>query len=211
VARCFRERERAIYALALFCGFVAFCAYLKWQPFFARLWLPLFVTGAPLAAFFAPRRWMLQLAVVALLLNSAKPALLENWVRPLKGQRSVLRVSRDTQYFADMSQWNVNSSYLQTVDILARLRCETIGIDMTDLEIEYPLQALLRERKPGIAFLHTGVPNVSSRYRQPVAAVPCAVACLNCAGDEARLRLYGDFPVRIPAGRFIVFAREGLR
>ena len=93
-----------------------------------------------------------------------------------------------------MSQWNVNRSYLKTVDVLARLNCDTIGIDMTDLEIEYPLQALLREKKPRTVFIHTGVSNVSSRYRQPVDATPCTVACLNCAGDAKRIELYRGYP-----------------
>jgi hypothetical protein len=211
-----RDRERAVYALALVVAFMAFCAYLKWQPFLARLLLPLFVLGAPLTGIIgelgapaAPtiRPLLIQIAVCLFLLNNARPAVLENWVRPLKGPASVLRMPREAQYFADMSQWNNQTSYTTTADLLAKSTCGVIGIDITNLQLEYPLQALLRERKPGALFFHTGVQNLSIRYAQPIDAAPCAVVCLDCAGDTKRLALYGDFPNSVPVDKFVIFLR----
>jgi hypothetical protein len=216
-----RERDRPWYALALFCAFAAFCAYLKWQPFMARLWLPLFVLSAPLAGVIgeigrqAPgpaRRWLAQLIQVSIclfLLSNARLPLIENWVRPLKGPRSVLHTDRNAQYFADMSQWNNQSSYWKTVDLLAGSHCGVVGIDIANLQLEYPLQALLRERQPAIRFVHTGVHNVSAGYAEPAAAPPCAVACLDCAGDVNRLGLYADYPAAVTAGRFVILLRSG--
>jgi hypothetical protein len=199
------ERERALYALALLIAFVAFCTYLKWQPFMTRLLLPLFVLAAPLVA--SIRTWLIQVALCLFLFSNARLPLIENWVRPLIGPRSVFRVPRDVQYFADMNQWNNQASYWKTVDLLANSHCDTVGIDITNLQLEYPLQALLREREPNARFLHTGVQNVSSRYPQPVNAKPCAVVCLDCAADPTRLQLYADLPGRVDIDRFVVFMR----
>jgi hypothetical protein len=127
----------------------------------------------------------------------------------LKGLRSVLHVSRDTQYFADMTQWDNRESYVKTVDLLARSRCNTVGIDITDFQLEYPLQALLRERNPGVEFVHSGVANASRGYAPSVAAAPCAIVCLECAGDGKRLGLYTDFGVRVGMDRFVVLFRGG--
>jgi len=204
-----REWERPLYVFSLLCAFLAFCAYLKWQPFQARLLLPLLVLSAPLTG--AIGRWPVQLAVCLFLLSNARLPLIENWVRPLRGPHSVLRTSRNAQYFADMGQWNNQASYWKTVDLLARSKCETVGIDIANLQLEYPLQALLRERMPATRFIHTGVRNVSARYPQPIAASPCAVACLDCAGDSNRLRLYADFPVSVPIDKFVIFLRETAR
>jgi 4-amino-4-deoxy-L-arabinose transferase-like glycosyltransferase len=211
-----RDRERALYGLAFAGAFVVFCAYLKWQPFLGRLLLPLFVLGAPLTSIIGEmsgvakssiRPLLMQIVVCLFLLNNAKPAVLENWVRPLKGPRSVLHTPRDVQYFADMNQWNNQASYLRTVDLLAKSNCETIGIDIANLQIEYPLQALLRERKPGALFIHTGVQNVSARYAQPIDVAPCAIVCLDCAGDAQRLAFYRNFPNSVTVDKFVIFLR----
>jgi hypothetical protein len=208
--RAFRRRDFlcALYALGLACAFIAFCSYLKWQPFFARLLLPLFVLGAPLAGVIVGRsRVWIQIVLCVFLLSNARSAVLENWVRPLKGPRSVFHVPRDMQYFADMTQWNNRASYLKTVDLLARSNCNTIGIDITNLQLEYPVQALLRERHPNVAFAHSGVANASSRYAPSIAAAPCAVVCLDCAGDGKRLALYPEFGVNIGIDKFVVLFR----
>ena len=205
-----RDRRRAGYALALVCGFVAFCAYLKWAPFVARYQLPLFVLGAPLACVVEEIGWQwlrplwIQLAVCVFLLSGARLPALENWVRPLRGPRSVLHVSRDSQYFSDMVQWNDRADYLAAVGALQGSSCRTIGIDIHNLQLEYPLQALVREARPDAQFVHAGVDNVSRRYAPPVAAAPCAIACLDCLGDDARLNLYRSFPTRVAAGKFVV-------
>lgn len=210
-ARTRRDSQWALYAASLALGFVAYCAYLKWQPFSARLFLPLFVLAAPLAAFAVEKTkpalpWM-SLALCFFFVNNARPALFENWTRPLKGPHSVLNTPRDEQYFADMGQWGNRESYLRALEILAGSRCDLVGIDINNLQLEYPLQALLRERRPGVKFVHTGVANVSQRYAPPVAGRPCAVVCLDCAGDEKRLGLYGDYGTGVPVGKFVVFKR----
>ena len=214
-----RERERPLYVLALFCAFIAFCAYLKWQPFMARLFLPLLVLSAPLAGVIGDlggltsgpvrRRLglLVQLTICLLLLSNARLPLIENWVRPLKGHGSVLHTPRSVQYFADMTQWNNQASYWRAVDLLAGSTCGVVGIDIANLTLEYPLQALLRERKPKIRFIHTGVENVSARYPQPIDARPCAIACLDCVGDLKRLRLYSDFQTAVHIDRFAIFLR----
>jgi len=205
-----RDRRRAAYALTLVCGFVAFCAYLKWAPFVARYQLPLFVLGAPLAAVMEEFGWLwlrpvcIQLAVCLFLLSGARLPALENWVRPLRGPRSVLRVSRNDQYFADMTFWNNRASYFAAAGALAGSGCKTIGIDIHNLQLEYPLQALVREAVTDSQFVHTGVANVSRRYPPSVAAAPCAIACLDCLGDDARLNLYRAFRARVTAGKFVV-------
>jgi hypothetical protein len=212
-AGCFlvvrRDRQRSLYAAALLLGFIAFCGYLKWQPYFSRMLLPLFVMASPLVAIVEQirTRWAIQAAFCLLLLNNARPALLENWVRPLKGPRSVFRVPRDAQYFSDLTQWHDEAAFRETVEIIRRSRCETAGIDIARLQIEYPIMALLRDIDPKVRFLHTGVTNASSRYAPPTPENPCAVVCLDCAGDELRLNNYRQFTKTDLAGSFVVFTR----
>ena len=174
-----RDRLLALYAASLIFAFVVFCAYLKWQPFMSRLFLPLFVLGAPLVSIVQPL-W-LQIALCVLLMDGARAPALQNWVRPLRGPRSVFSVPRDEQYFSDMVQWKEDwPAYWAATAEVAKSNCDVIGIDSTRFQLEYPLEALLRERRPGVLFVHAGVSNASARYKQPVSGAPCAVVCLHC-------------------------------
>lgn len=202
-----RGMAEIAYGAALLCAFIAFCGYLKWQAFFGRLLLPLFVLGAPLVRSFG--NVVVSLLVCLFLLDNARHPVFDNWVRPLRGPASVFLKSRDDQYFSDMTQWNNQASYVRTVDLLARTNCDTVGVDINNLQLEYPLQALLRERRPGTRFFHSGVKNVSTRYSQPVTGPPCAVVCLDCAGDEARLASYRSFGRPAVIDRFVVFLPAG--
>lgn len=201
--------RRALYGISIAIAFIAFCAYLKWQPFMARLLLPLFVLASPLAGTLDefPLPVIFELALCLLLLDSARLPALENWVRPLRGPQSVLHTDRNRQYFADMTQWSNSASYYDTARRLSATRCGVIGIDITRFQLEYPLQALLREQDPNVLFVHTGVNNVSGKYAPPISGEPCAVVCLECANSPAQLSLYRDYRKSATAGNFVIFTR----
>jgi len=201
------SRPWTLYAAALLLAALLFCFYLKWQPYLARLELPLFVLASPLAAYFLERLRPALLAVLicAFLVNNARPALFENWTRPLKGPNSLWVTSREGNYFSDMVQWNKGASYLPAVELTARSGCETVGIDISQNPLEYPFQALLRERNPDVRFVHTGVENASVRYAPQDPPRPCAVLCLDCAGIQKKIALYASLGPPIEIGRFLLF------
>jgi 4-amino-4-deoxy-L-arabinose transferase-like glycosyltransferase len=200
-----KRHPAAALPLASAVAFTLFCSYLKWQPFQARLLLPLFVLTAPATgvALEMLRYGVLQLAICLFLLSGARLPLLQNWVRPLTGPNSVFRTSRQDQYFADLTFWGNKQSYLDAVEAVKRSVCKTIGIDGTQNEIEYPLQALLLRSDPQYRFLHTSVQNASLKYARGDGQ-PCVVVCLDCAGNQDKLRMYGADPV-LTSGRFLVF------
>ena len=112
-------------------------------------------------------RW-LALVLVLFLISGARLPLLENWTRPLQGANSLWTSRHDDDYFRDMGQWNNRASYLDAVDRVARSGCERVGIDISENQLEYPFQALLRERRPGVRFLHA-----------EAGGAPCAMLCLD--------------------------------
>ena len=205
-----RNRQWTLYVAALVAAFLLFCLYLKWQPFLARLELPLFVLGAPLAALLVEKlRYPAAAVILALFLaNNARPVLFENWTRPLKGPHSLLATARDDNYFSDMGQWNNRASYLESVDRTARSGCTEIGLDISENQLEYPFQALLRERNPRVRFVHTGVANASARYADTGTPPPCAVLCPDCIANQRKIALYRDIGPPIEIGRFLLFLKQ---
>jgi hypothetical protein len=209
-----RRRDYAwlLYAAALGGAFLCFCWYLRWQPYSARLLLPLFVAAMPLAAAAAGRVLPLwALALVSLFfLDAARLPVLQNWTRPLRGPRNLFTIPRDAAYFSDVpSPADAERSYRQAVDRVARSGCETIGIDIGENQLEYPFQALLRERDPRVRFQHTGVAGATLRYALPSPPAPCAVFCLECAGQPRKLTLYSPIGPPAQMGRAILFLRPG--
>ena len=205
-----RNRQWTRYAAALLAAFLFFCLYLKWQPFLARLELPLFVLGAPLAAFLVETLRYPAVAVIlaVFLVNNARPALFENWTRPLKGPHSLWATTRDANYFSDMGQWNNRASYLESVDRTARSGCTEVGLDISQNQLEYPFQALLRERQPKAHFVHTGVANASARYAAAGTPPPCAVLCPDCIANQQKIALYRELGPPIEIGRFLLFLKK---
>jgi hypothetical protein len=203
-AACTRRRAWWLYAGGVVCGFLLFSFYLKWQPFEVRLELPLLVLAAPVtAALLDAIPLALAVAVGLFLVGGARLPLLENWTRPLRGPRSVFALSRDERYFADMSQWGNQASYVTAVDLVARSGCLRVGIDNSQNQVEYPFQALLREREPEVRFVHVGVETASKKYG--AAEKVCAVFCPDCAGVEEKAERYSGVGERVTVGKFWVF------
>lgn len=195
VAALFAGGRWRWYSAGLFAALLAFCFYLKWQPFLARLELPLFVMAAPLAAtlFERVRYPVVQALLCLFLLNNARPYLFENWTRPLTGPSSLLSISRDQAYFNDMTQWNNRDSYLRAVELAAGTDCARIGVDITRNQVEYPFLALLRQRKQDAVIFHAGADKA------------CAVLCLDCAGLPDKIAAYSGIGRPISIGQFLLF------
>ncbi len=174
-----------LYAGGLVIGFVLFCAFLKWQPFMARMFLPLLVLSSPVAGVALERvRWeAMQILVCLFLMSNARLPLLENWVRPLRGPNNIFRAGRNDQYFADLKQFDNRPEIEAAAAAAGASGCSNIGIDTNKFQVEYPLIALVRQRNPQAHFLHVRVNNPSSKFAAAGAPAPCAVVCLGC-GDR---------------------------
>jgi len=203
-----REMRWLAYSSGPVAGFIAFCFYLKWQPYFSRLELPLFVIAAPLAAFAIAslRPAVLQVALCAILISNARLALTQNWTRPLTGPNPLGSRPRVMNYFNDLAQFNNTASYFKAVERIAASNCTLIGIDTNQNHLEYPLEVLLLQRNARTRFMHVGVDNASAKYASK--GEPCAVVCPDCAGIERKVSQYSTIGEPETLGRFLVFIRH---
>src|ERR1035441_4610035 len=83
-----------------------------------------------------------------------------------------------------------------------------VGLDFSGDDAEYPFQALLRARSPGVRFLHTGVENPSARYYPAGVPEPCAVLCMHCRGNQAKIARYERVGKPIVLERSLLFLKQ---
>jgi hypothetical protein len=197
-----RRRLPLLWTVSLVAGWLLVSGTLKYQPFFSRAFLPLFVLAAPLAGLAAERLRpaILQAALCLLLIDGARHPLFDNWTRPLGGPASILNTPRAANYFRDMGQFGVGEAeYRRAAELASAGDCRTIGVDNDRFHLEYPLQLFLLERDPAVRFVHTGM--------RTAAGDPCAVVCLGCADVEAKTALYSGWGEPERVGRFLVYRR----
>ena len=204
-----RDPRWLIYAGSLAAAFLLYCWYVRWQQYGARFLLPLFISASPLAAFLLGeiRPQAIAVVICLLLLDKARLPVVQNWTRPLRGPHNLFVTPRDAGYFSDIAYMQNQNSYLRAVDLTARLGCRMVGIDISENQMEYPFQALLRKRDPAIRFVHTGVTNASARYYPAHRETPCAVLCLDCLHTPGKIELYRTLSPPIPIGQFLLFLR----
>jgi len=178
------KRDARLLALlvGLALGALLFCFYLKWQPFMARMWLPLFVLSMCVAAVVLSRaRMIVQIAVCALLLDGCRLPLLKSWIRPLMGPGNMFQYSREDLYFNDMKTWDMREKYQSALDSLHGSSCRDIGMDINQFQLEYPIQALMLKDFPNTRFVHVNTQNPSRKYEHRTSDVkPCITICLAC-------------------------------
>jgi len=179
------RRDRLFYLAAVAFGFLIFCAYLRWQPWHARLHLPLFLLCSPLIAVALtsiPYRRLVNLIAVGLLV-SALPYVLCNKERPLIASRllhttdSVFVRQRIDHYF--FFNPPIKDSYFGAANFLSSQDCASVGLLIGHDDFEYPLWALFRAHgRRGVRIEHVGVNNASAeKYKEPPFDTfePCAI------------------------------------
>jgi hypothetical protein len=182
-----RQRRALVGCLgAVAGGFVLFSAVLKWQPWSARLELPLFLLAAPLAgaALAQGASGTRTAAIGALLLFCSLPWALLNATRPLLGPESVLAVPRLAQSFA--ARPALQAPFTQAARAVAARGCRRIGLEIGPDDPEYLLWAALRfEGAAPERLEHVRVTNRSApKALEPLFAsfAPCAVIVLGPPG-----------------------------
>ncbi len=176
-----RHPDAARYLAAVAAGGFLFCAVLKWQPWNARLQLPLFLLAAPaaaaaLAADESPA-WTRRVAALLLLLSP--PWALLNATRPLVGPESVLRVPRLDQYF--VSRPGLERPLLSAAGRAMEPRCAAVGLEIGPDDPEYLVWVAFAQTGPLPRLEHLAVGNRSGALagRAPFSTFrPCAAIAL---------------------------------
>ena len=155
-----------VYSIGLFLALLAFASYLRWQPWHARLELPLLVAAAPLSAAVVSRftNTATVTALGAVLLIAAVPWVVDNqtrplvdfwlpgWLnpvpRPIPTGRSIFNAQRSDLYF-------VKAPYLEAPYVLvakqaAEQRCREIALWSGPDDWEYPIWVLSGEFGDGV-------------------------------------------------------------
>ncbi len=165
-------------------GAIGIEAYFQWNPWNSRYLLPFFVLGAVVGAALLERLPSLlrNLALVALL-GSSLVWVLGSDLRPVLRSDSVLKLSREEQYFAARPELQV--PYEQAAKLVSSLDVDKVGYIGGADDWEYPLWVLLRHDEGRVVALESvALTNDSRVYEQRVPPVViCTTACPAKPGD----------------------------
>jgi hypothetical protein len=189
-------RTQLEYMLCVSAGFLLFSFYLRWQPWHARLHVPLLMLAVPVCAVVLERisrRWVIG-AISAIAFVVALPPLLRNPARPLFAAEPVYTIPRQQQYFAEHTE--LYAPYVAATDYLKSIPCHDIGLWVRGDAAEYPIWVLLRTHgRNGVRIRHISVGNPSADVADTPAGdrfIPCA---LMYVASEGRY-----LPLVVPAG-----------
>jgi hypothetical protein len=198
------NRPAAVYSACLAGAFLVFCGYLKWQPWIARLHLPLFVAVAPVFGLLLSRDLFRRVApfVAMLLLFVGSFYSAAGKERPLVGEATILGQPRANLYFANKSA--IRDPFIAAAAKIARGGPSRVGIITGVDDWEYPLRVLIRAHLGNeVQFEHIDVQN-PSRYCPP--ELP-----LN-RGTREEIVVIGPYdPQLIPVGYHSVFTSTEIR
>jgi hypothetical protein len=179
-----------IYSLALVVAYVTFAAYLRWQPWHARLELPLLVLSAPLIGAVLTRWSNAKVtgAIAAVLVVAAVPWVIDNQTRPMVGfalpvelnmqprylraGANIFNTSRTDLYFAKRPL--LKGPYAYVTALAAQRGCHDIGLWSGPDDWEYPLWVLARQSNDRARIDAVFVENQSARAPS-FAPKPCVL------------------------------------
>ena len=198
-----------IYSGCAAAGFLLFCFYLRWQPWHARLHLPLLILFSPAIALAldAARRTFVAWGASALAFATALPPVLRNPPRPLIGAGIVFSIPRQQQYFAEYP--DLYPGYSSAANQLAAMQCSNIGLWITGDGIEYPLWKLLQAKlHHPVRIQHISVDNPSaflSRIPSSSRFTPCALVLVNSEGRYKPLDLPAGYSFRWKSDNVLIY------
>ena len=132
---------------AVAAAFVLVCAYLRWQPWHARLHMALFMLASPCVGIVMARwRDYLIWPITTALTAAAVIWIAFNAHHPLVGSRTIWSMDRDSLRFIERPQ--LLGPFRIATDLAAG--CRQVGLIFTGDDWEYPLDMMLKEHNPSI-------------------------------------------------------------
>jgi hypothetical protein len=198
-----KGRRVRYYILSIIVAFVAYSAFIRWQPWGSRFHMPLFAMAAVLVGCTAERllrRPWQALCFAALLLFIAAPYLLSNSTRSIlhtKGFPTIFE-PRALLYFADQHSANAPAQMAMASTIKAS-GCGHIALDaylpIPEPQIGmsphsfyvYPFLAQLHIDGRSRFVRYINVQNPTQAFAATTStAPPCAIVCLSCRESNGR-------------------------
>ncbi|HEY3349498.1 MAG TPA: glycosyltransferase family 39 protein [Thermoanaerobaculia bacterium] len=163
-------RRASVLMVSTAVAFLAMSAYFKWQPWGARLDLPVFMLACiPLGGLLAEVRGSVRGILLLGMAALAVAAACLNAIRPVSLRLLTTRVDRRASYFANRP--DLLQPYSQIARAIRDSGCRRIGYEAGNDPFEYPLWVLLGEGGYPFRFEHVGVAGPRDAPFKPCAVI----------------------------------------